>query len=134
MREPSPRPRAGAVPVPLDPAKFSRVIAHIRANLDRELDVESLARLAGASASCFARAFRQHVGVTPHAYVLDARVERAKELLRGTDLTLAAIALEVGFTSQSCLNVAFRRRARITPGRFRTKFSRKAKDAPGRRE
>ena len=129
MREPNGRrPRAGAdTPVPLNPAKVRRVVAHIRANLDRELDVESLAKLAGASASCFARAFRQQLGMAPHAYVLDARVERAKELLRATDLSLAAIALEVGFTSQSCLNVAFRRRAKTTPGRFRRSSAEKRK-------
>jgi AraC family transcriptional regulator len=129
VRAPSRRPRAGVAPVPIDPVKLRRVVAHIHSNLDQELDVASLAKLAGASASCFARAFRQHVGVAPHAYVLDLRVERAKELLAATELSLAAIALEVGFTSQSCLNVAFRRRAGTTPGRFRTNFSRKAKDA-----
>ena len=132
MRDRSPTARAGRAPVPLEAAKVRRVLAHIRANLDRDLDVTTLAKLAGASASCFARGFRQHVGIAPHAYVLDARVERAKELLLGSNLSLAAIALEVGFTSQSCLNVAFRRRAKTTPGCFRTKFSRKAKDAPSR--
>jgi len=133
VRKPSRGPCAAAVTVPLEPAKLRRVIAHIRSNLDQELDVESLAKLAGASASCFARAFLQQVGVTPHAYVLDQRVERAKALLEGTDLSLAEVALAVGFTSQSCLNVAFRGRAGTTPGRFRAKFSRKAKDAPRRR-
>ena len=133
VRDPSPRARAGLASVPLDAAKVRRVLAHIQANLDDDLEVATLAKMAGASASCFARAFRQQVGKSPHAYVLDARVERAKHLLQTTDIPLPQIALEVGFTSQSCLNVAFRRRAKTTPGQFRRNFSRKAKDAQGRR-
>jgi AraC family transcriptional regulator len=113
--------------VPIDAAKLRRVLAHIQANLDEDLEVATLAKMVGASASCFARAFRRQVGTAPHAYVLDARVERAKELLRATDLSLAEVALEVGFTSQSCLNVAFRRRAKTTPGRFRRSSAEKRK-------
>ena len=119
--------------MPIDAPKLRRLLAHIQANLDEDLEVATLAKMVGASVSCFARAFRQQVGATPHAYVLNARVDRAKHLLETTDIPLPQIALEVGFTSQSCLNVAFRRRVGITPGRFRTNFSRKAKDAPATR-
>ena len=128
MREPRRRSFPQAVSNSLDAAKLGRVLAHIDEHLESELSVETLAELAGISASCFARAFRQALAVTPHAYVLKARVERAKRLIRETDLALVEVALAVGFSSQACLNVAFRRHAGTTPGRFRAQDSRKAKD------
>lgn len=114
---------------PGDAALLRRVQVHVANNLTGDLRVATLARVAGMSASCFHRWFRGLLGVTPHAYVLDARLARAKELLRETDLPLVEVALAVGFTSQACLNVAFRRRAGVTPGRYREEISRKAKDA-----
>lgn len=132
MRDRSRRPRPAAVPDSLDEAKLRRVLAHIDENLDGELSVETLAELVGLSASCFARSFRRALDVTPHAYVLEARIERAKALIRETDLPLVEVAFAVGFSSQACLNVAFRRRVGVTPGRFRALDSRKAKDrSPG---
>lgn len=104
---------------------------HIAAHLDEDLTLAVLARRAGMSASCFSRWFRDQTGTTPHAYVLEARVAQAKALLRESDLPLIDVALAVGFTSQSCLNVTFRRRAGITPAEYRAEFSKKAKD--GRR-
>jgi AraC family transcriptional regulator len=78
-------------------------------SLDGELSVEALARLVGLSASYFARSFRRVLAVAPRTYIFEARVERAKKLLRETDLSLVEVALAVGFSSRACLNVAFRR-------------------------
>lgn len=101
---------------------------HIAAHPDEDLTLAALARRAGMSASCFSRWFRDQTGMTPHAFVLEARVARAKALLRESDLPLIDVALAVGFSSQSCLNVTFRRRAGITPAEYRAEFSKKAKD------
>lgn len=102
----------------------------MQGNLNGDLRVATLARVAGMSASCFHRWFRTHHGVSPHVYVVEARISRARDLLRETDLSLVDVALAVGFTSQSCLNVAFRQHAKTTPGRYRAENSRKTKDAP----
>lgn len=80
------------------------------------------------SASCFARWFRRRLGITPDAYVVKTRVERAMDLIRDTNLSLAEVALAVGFSSHACLNVAFRRHLGATPGSLRDSDSRKAKD------
>lgn len=115
---------------PDDIAALRRVEGHVQSNLNGDLRVATLARVAGMSASCFHRWFRTHHGVSPHAYVVAARLARAKDLLRETDLPLVDVALAVGFTSQSCLNVAFRQWAQTTPGQYRAENSRKTKDAP----
>ena len=119
-----------AAPDPDEMARLQRVLAHVRENLDSNLSVRRLAELTGLSASCFARWFRRRLGVTPHAYVVKIRVERAVDLIRDTRLPLAQIALEVGFSSQACLNVAFRRHVGVPPGSLRKIGSRKAKDGP----
>jgi AraC family transcriptional regulator len=106
------------------------VRAHIAARLDQDLTLAALARRAGMSASCFSRWFRDQTGMTPHAFVLEARVARAKALLRESELPILEVALAVGFSSQSCLTVTFRRRAGITPAEYRAESSKKAKDAP----
>jgi AraC-like DNA-binding protein len=61
----------------------------------RELDVASLARAAHASTAHFARSFRQAFGETPHKYLRRRRIERAAELLRGTELSVTEVSLEV---------------------------------------
>jgi AraC family transcriptional regulator len=115
-----------------DAAKLRRVREHVAANLARELPVAELASLARMSVSGFAHWFRRSTGVSPHAYVLGARIALAKRLLTESDRSLAAIALAVGFSSQACLNVSFRRCEGITPGAYRALGSRNAKDAATR--
>jgi transcriptional regulator GlxA family with amidase domain len=115
-----------------DAATLRAVQHHIAEHLDQDLRLPSLARCAAMSPSCFSRWFRDQMGITPHAYVLEARLERAKSLLRETELPLLEVALAVGFSSQSCLNVAFRRRAGVTPAGYRSRFSTKTKDGADR--
>ena len=57
----------------------------------RSLDVPTLAREAHASTAHFARSFRRAFGETPHRYLQLRRIERAKELLRGTDLSVTEV-------------------------------------------
>lgn len=101
---------------------------YVSANLDQDLSLAALARRAGMSSSCFSRWFREQTGITPHAFIVEARVAHAKELLRTSELSLLEVALAVGFSSQSCLNVTFRRRAGITPAEYRADVSTKTKD------
>ena len=121
------RARRVSTPLAAEP-DLDALLRTIAANLDGDLSLAALARRAGMSSSCFSRWFRERTGVTPHAYVVEARVERAKALLRSSDRPLLEIALAVGFSSQSCLSVTFRRRAGMTPADYRHKVSTKAKD------
>lgn len=63
--------------------------------------------------------FREAYGASPHQYILAKRVERAKALLLATDLPIAEIALETGFSSQSHLTTAFGRFTGVPPAEFR---------------
>jgi AraC-like DNA-binding protein len=80
--------------------------------IDREyaqkLDVPALARAAHASTAHFSRSFKRAFGETPHQYLLRRRVERAKELLRGTALSVSEVSLAVGFRSLGSFSTAFR--------------------------
>src|SRR5215216_3850157 len=74
----------------------------------RPLDVATLASEAHASTAHFARSFRRAFGETPHRYLLRRRIERAKELLRETDLSVTEVSVEVGFRSLGSFSTAFR--------------------------
>jgi len=74
----------------------------------RELDVPALARVAHASTAHFSRSFKRAFGETPHRYLLRRRIERAKELLRGTELSVSEVSLEVGCHSVGSFSTGFR--------------------------
>jgi AraC family transcriptional regulator len=98
----------------------SRVIEHIDQHLGDDLSVEGLAKLVQMSAAQFTRAFKASLGATPHAYVVERRIEMARQLLladRGR--SLAELADGLGFSSQSHFTEAFRRQVGLTPGRWR---------------
>ena len=71
----------------------------------------------------FVEAFKISVGKPPHQFVLEKRVQRALELLRDGEGTIAEIAEAAGFSSQSHLTANFRRVTGLTPGRFRRSLS-----------
>ena len=98
---------------------LSRLREFIEESLDQDLCLEALAREAGVSMYVLPRAFQQHFGVTPHQYVLGRRLLRARALLSDTDLPIAEIALETGFSSQSHLATTFKRCIGVTPNAYR---------------
>jgi AraC family transcriptional regulator len=103
------------------PRKLRKAIEFINENLDKEETV-ALAAVADAvqmSYSHFSRAFKQSMGVSPHVYMTEQRIERAKKLLAGTNLRIADIALQTGFASQSHFTTTFRRLVWTTPKGFR---------------
>jgi AraC-like DNA-binding protein len=79
----------------------------------------AVAAACGLSPDHFARAFRKSTGLAPHAWLLQARVERAMILLRGHDQSLSEIALTCGFVDQSHFTRVFVRRVGVTPGAWR---------------
>jgi AraC family transcriptional regulator len=115
-------PRASSLARPqtaaLDP-RMRHVRELIESALDENLSLERLAREAGIGAHAFTGAFLRAVGITPHRYVLERRVERAKALLLGTELPIVEIALKSGFASQSHLATMFKRHVGETPRAFR---------------
>jgi transcriptional regulator GlxA family with amidase domain len=65
----------------------------------KDWPIERLAEVSGVSKAHFARSFRDAFGVPPHRYLLTRRIERAKALLRDTDLSITGIAFQTGWNS-----------------------------------
>src|SRR5258706_601112 len=87
--------------------------------------LRQLGELAGISTRHFERAFRQAIGVPPHAYVVRKRVARAQNLLLSEPgLTIDEIAVRAGFSSSSHLSSTFRRQTGSSPTAFRRLQSR----------
>lgn len=96
-----------------------RVLDYIESHLSRELTLGELARTAGLSLYHFARMFKRTLGMAPHRYVLQRRVERAKGMLRSSGASLVEISLSTGFASQSHFTSTFRRLVGPTPTEFK---------------
>lgn len=98
---------------------LKRVVDYIEANLASDISLPDLAKIVNLSTHHFGQAFKRSIGFAPHRYLIERRVHRAKELLIGTDGTIAEIAIRVGFSSHSHLTVNFRKVTGTTPSRFR---------------
>jgi AraC family transcriptional regulator len=99
--------------------RLRAVVDYIDRHLGRNLSIETLAQAAGLSPSHFIRMFQYSTGLSPHQYVLRARVLRAQELLRRTRHSLAEIAQMTGFCGQSHFTKHFGRVLGVTPRRYR---------------
>ncbi len=86
------------------------------------LTVDDLAAAAGLSRAHFSREFRKAFGVSPHAYLLTRRLERAASLLRTTDRTVAEICLAVGLQSVGSFTTSFTRMYGQSPTAYRAAY------------
>ena len=103
----------------LAPRAVQRVRAYVEDHLAENIRLEALAQVAGLSRCHFVRAFKQSVGITPHAYLMQRRLERAEKLLLETDHPLCRVALDSGFSDQSHFSSYFRRNFGMSPRSFR---------------
>jgi AraC family transcriptional regulator len=95
------------------------VVDYIHSHLDQDLSLAKLASVAKLSLYHFARQFKQSMGVPPHQYVTQCRIEKAKQLLVNRDLSITEIAHRVGFQSQSHFTNLFRLSVDLTPSAYR---------------
>ena len=95
-----------------------RVVEYVTVHLARPIALDELASVAGLGIRQFCRAFRSSLGTSPHQYLLQQRVERAKTLI-GSGMPLSDIAVECGFGDQSSLARTFSRHTGHTPSEFR---------------
>jgi len=109
---PAPAPREAAH------RGLARAADFIRAHCTRALRLEELCAVAGLSSSQLIRGFRRRYGMTPHAFVVDRRIEHARAALRG-GRPIAEAALDAGFADQAHLQRAFKRAVAATPGQYR---------------
>lgn len=94
---------------------LKRVTDYIIDHLDQDLSLSELASLAHLSRHHFSRLFKQATGVSPHQYVIQQRVNRAKQLLLHGELSVAEVAYQVGFANPSHLSRHFRRIMGVSP-------------------
>lgn len=88
-------------------------------NLNEKLTVKKLADKVHMSTSHFSRVFKQQTGFSPYDYVLISRLNRAKDLLQKTEMSVASVAYEAGFNSESNFIFFFTESEGISPGKFR---------------
>lgn len=99
--------------------QLQQAIDYIHSHLDQDLSLAELASIINISPTYFASLFKQSMGIAPHQYVIQQRVEQAKFMLSKTDLAIADIASKVGFSSQSHLTQQFKRLTGMTPKQVR---------------
>ena len=103
----------------LSARKLRQVTDFIAENYNRDVKLVELAQVAGMSSFHFARQFKRTTGTTPHQYLIQYRVERAKSLLARDDLPLIEVGLRSGFSHQSHFTRLFRRLTGTTPHSYR---------------
>ncbi len=137
-------PNAGDISSPRRPGKHgvspkkrelkasvaSEIEEHVSLNLASEVFIADLAKIAGLSTHRFIETFKMTFGVTPAQYIIQARTERAKELLEKTTLGIATIAAETGFSSHSHFSEQFSRRVGQTPSEYRVWVCRNEEVSP----
>jgi len=103
--------------------KLRRAVDFIQAHIDQPIHLEQLAASVALSPFHFHRQFKKAMGMTPHQYIVQLRMDRAKKLLSNSDMPLAAVAAQVGFADQSHFSSTFRRTTSMTPRIYRNATS-----------
>jgi len=99
--------------------RLYRAKDYIHANAERELPLGEIAREAALAPHHFLRTFRANFGVTPHVYLVQQRLARARVLLAATDLPIHSICARIGFSSAPSFSTLFRRHHGLTPRAYR---------------
>ncbi len=110
---------AGGASVALPRWRLNRVVDFVDEHLSQPIGLDRMAGAAGLSRRHFARSFAAELGVTPHKWLMQRRLDRAQDLLASTDLEVCAIAESCGFSSQSHLTSLMRQEVGETPFRWR---------------
>lgn len=105
-----------------DDRRIVRAIDYIAANFRSDVSLLQLAEASGLSTSRLIQLFRKVTGKSPYAYVITQRINRAIQLIEGSDMPLAVIALEAGFSDQQHMTHAFCKNLGRSPASFRNKI------------
>ncbi|WP_017314916.1 helix-turn-helix domain-containing protein [Mastigocladopsis repens] len=103
----------------LSSLKLRQAIEYINQNLEKDLGLAEISTALGVSMYHFSRLFKQSTGYSPHQYVMNCRIERAKRLLAKTEEAIDEICQQVGFQSQSHFTNVFRKLIGTTPKAYR---------------
>jgi AraC family transcriptional regulator len=103
----------------LAPWQLRRAMDFMHAHLSGNISLKQLASACDLSVSYFARGFKNGTGVSPHRWLVETRIEKAKDLLLNTKMPLAEVAVACGFADQCHLTRKFRRATGDTPAAWR---------------
>lgn len=103
----------------LTQAQMNKLISVVNTRADRRMTVSEMAETVGLSESWFANVFKQTTGKTPLQWQLGKRIDLVQNMLTDSDLSLAAIAAQLGFSDQAHLTKTFRQVAGETPAAWR---------------
>lgn len=95
-----------------------RVLDRIASDFAQPLTLAQLAQAEGLTPLRFLREFKRWVGMTPHAYIVETRVQAARAMVLRGQGTLASVAFDCGFAHQSHMGVAFAKVLGLTPGQY----------------
>lgn len=98
---------------------IEQAITHIQNEFAHELNMELLAQELGVSYSWFRSSFAAHTGLSPHQYLLELRIVRARSLLAETDLSVKEIAIQMGFEDEFYFSRLFRQKLNLSPSQWR---------------
>jgi AraC family transcriptional regulator len=107
------------LPSPHLQRRIREVQLFLAENLDRDVDLRTIASEASLSPYYFTRQFTAFVGVPPYRYLIRLRIDRAMELLRETELSVTQICHRVGFNSLSHFTTTFRQHTGVSPSAYR---------------
>lgn len=99
--------------------KLNRVLDYINAHLEQEIQLADLAQVANFNPCYFTSLFKRSMGISPWQYIVQRRVERAKQLLKQHNHSISEIAIQCGFNSQSHFTYQFRKLTGVTPNKYR---------------
>ncbi|NET31850.1 MAG: helix-turn-helix transcriptional regulator [Cyanothece sp. SIO1E1] len=95
--------------------QLDRTLAYINTYLNQDIRLQHIADELRMSLYYFCRQFKQSMGISPYQYILQRRVELAKQLLKQRELSIANIALQCGFAHQSQMTYHFNQQTGMTP-------------------
>lgn len=99
--------------------RIAQAISHLETNYREPIELDSLAEIAHMSKRSFIRAFQAATGISPIAYLIQLRVNRAANLLQRTDDSVTEIAFKVGFNDSNYFTRQFRKLSGTTPRTYR---------------
>jgi len=98
---------------------MQKILEYISLHIKENIEIDTLARIAGLSVSRFKMNFRKKVGIPPREYILRAKIEKAREIFTSTEQSITFVAHELSFSSSQYFSTVFKRYTFKTPSEFK---------------
>ncbi|MDE6394015.1 MAG: helix-turn-helix domain-containing protein, partial [Duncaniella sp.] len=124
----------------IEPPRLKGINDNLMKNIDKyindrlsepDLNVDTLSEAIGISRSQLHRRLKEIVGVSPSDYIRNIKLQKACELLRGTDVDVAQVAYSLGFNAQSHFSTQFKKYTGMTPTEYRNRETRMRQNESG---